>query len=137
MPAQINKAELLETADLVQNNGGNVTVHLVKSSFTPLLTTTLSSMLAIEADFSGYAAQVVAELSVAWDATHNVAVLTYDVATFTHDTGSTPNNIYGYFITRVVSSVAELVFVGTFSPAYIMANNGDQITVQPILDYSQ
>lgn len=102
--------------------------HLFASNLTPDRTTTLAALLAAEADFDGYAPIAVASW-VSVTVGGHVGITTPDLLQWTKSAGSTPNNVYGGFITDSGNTVLLWSERDPLAPTLIGAT-GDRYTWQ-------
>lgn len=107
--------------------GQNLVLGLYKSNTTPGETDTEATYTV--ADFTGYAPVTLTGAS--WTATPGApSQVTYVPQTFTSGADQAAQSIYGYILTQLGSG--KLVAAERFTNGpYVIANNGDAITVTP------
>jgi hypothetical protein len=125
-------AELDTLADVVNNTLVNAVMRLIGSNFTPGPTTTLASLLAIEAAFTGYAtAPLTTWTTPAIDGT-TAAISTSTQGQFTGTSSGGTGNLYGYFLTN--SAGTKFYGVEKFASAPI--SEAQNITLEIDCTYS-
>jgi hypothetical protein len=102
---------LLAMLDELTAQWGGFLLHLYKNDYTLIAASLLANLT--EADFSGYAPQVVGGWTVAALLAGHGSSNATDVV-FTNSTGVVGNNIYGYYVTNPASTV---LFFGDRDPA--------------------
>lgn len=127
----------LQIAKLVQEGLANATVHLYQQPLQLNPQVTLAQMLAIEADYDGYAAQTVDAWSPPYLDPNGGATISSGYLQFNFATEASPsvtNNIYGLF---VVAEGGELIIVFSFPTPAPMFQEGDAVPVNVLLNYGQ
>ena len=107
----------------------NLVLRLYTNDITPAETDTAASYT--EATFTGYAAITLTAAN--WTVTEGApSDASYAQQTFTSSADQTPQSVYGYYFTRVTSG--RIAWAERFpSGPYVIANNGDNIKVTPVL----
>jgi hypothetical protein len=93
-------AEQDTLTDMVANDLGNWYMRLFSSNITPSSSTTLATMLAGEASFTGYAPVHLTTWSAPSIDGTNAAITTSTQGQFTGTGVSGTGNVYGYFLTN-------------------------------------
>jgi len=104
-----------ELAGLRKTALANSTLHLFKEGLTPSVNTPLADFVAVEADYTTYAAKTI----VAWNDPSLASVAGYNLTApletyLLAATPATPNVIGGWFL--VLADGATLIDFGTFDP---------------------
>lgn len=113
----------------------NVKLHIFVNNITPTKTTVLANLT--EASWTGYASQTLTSGSwISLGVNSNVGTLVYPTCTFVN-TGGTPQNAYGFYITD--NAVTKLLAVGLFdsAPITLPATTGTYSFIPTIGDLSQ
>jgi len=108
--------------------GNNAILKLFKNNITPAAGDTLATYT--ECDFSGYAASN----CTGWSAAATVSGRASSTAaqkTFTHNTGLTANDIYGYYVVDPDTTTLLWAERDANAPIHV-ANNGDAYLVTPV-----
>lgn len=92
-------AQLDSLTNFITNALTNCKMHLVSSNFTPGVGTTLASLAAIEATFTGYSAATLSTWSAAAIDGTTAAITTSTQGQFTGTSGGGTGNLYGYYLT--------------------------------------
>lgn len=110
--------------DILLASGRNPKLKLYKNSgVTPGAGTVLGDFT--EADFSGYAAVDLSSIGAATINGSDQGERHKDDATFTHNSGSTHNTVYGWYVViDNLSSSAELFLAQQFPAAQVLDHNG-------------
>ncbi len=108
-------------------------VHLLKSPVPITPTTTLADLLAAEADYGGYAAQAVGTWGAAYFGIDGKATVTAPGLQFQPSSGTTPNSIYGVFVTNTASSV--LLYAEAFPAAVTLLDALHALPFTPNFPY--
>lgn len=88
-----NVGKLFELENIIA--ASSFDIHLFKASISPDRDTVLADLLAVEADFSGYAFQTVATFSAAAIDPAHYAMSLGNLLVFENSTGVVGNSIYG------------------------------------------
>lgn len=112
----------LAIVELLRTELVNCEVKLAKADF--VLSPSLVLTDFTEADFSGYAAEVVAALLPAYINPDGGAAAQIATIQFDHTGGATANSIYGFW---VETTGGDLISVGKFDAPVAMAALGDAI----------
>ena len=107
----------------------NLVLRLYTNDITPAEADTAASYT--EATFTGYAAITLTAAN--WTVTEGApSNASYAQQTFTSSADQTPQSVYGYYFTRVTSG--RIAWAERFPAGpYVIANNGDNIKVTPVL----
>lgn len=107
----------------------NLVLRLYTNDITPAEADTAASYT--EATFTGYAPITLTAAN--WTVTEGApSNASYAQQTFTSSANQTPQNVYGYYFTRVTSG--RIAWAERFPAGpYPIANNGDNIKVTPVL----
>ncbi len=108
-------------------------LHLYKAPIDPITPEVLLADM-VEADFDGYAALDPIVVSSVFLAPDGSAVVNIASHVFQATGSTTPNTIYGAYITT--AAAAALVAVLPFTSPVGVANTGDAVPVAPQLHYS-
>lgn len=125
----VNSGEKIALEYLVNKDmPEDLVLRLFKSDTTPAESDTASTYT--EADFTGYSAVTLTGAS--WTVTEgNPTEATYAEQAFTSGATQAAQTIYGYYLTRATS--ADLVWVERFSSSQTVQNNGDRISISPLI----
>ena len=107
---------------------GNGSIGLISAPFTPNSSTTLGILT--EANYNGYSRKSIGTSSVTFTGGDGKAYVEFSTLQFIPSGSSTPNTIYGAFVT-FGNSTTTLVYTEAFSPALPMASTSNQITITP------
>ena len=106
----------------------NLVLHLYSNNITPSDTDT--AVTYTEATFAGYAAITLTGAS--WNAASGGTIAYSAQQTFTRSTTGTTENIYGYYVTQLVSGT--LVYSERDGAApFPITNSGDNIKITPTI----
>lgn len=119
------------------NGIGTLTIHLAKNN----VVITRGSLITdfVEANFSGYAAQVIGTFGApVYDATNHRYTITAPPATFQNSTGAVGNSIYAIYVTDASGHLifAEEVVGGPSTPVDMTTSGRTYIYTPVIADYS-
>lgn len=136
----MNRAALIGMADILAGATQplfEVTVKLIKVAFTPGDTVVIADLT--EADYTGYAAQVAAEVGVAWDDNAGNAVISYEGLHFQPTGSAITNTIYGWVATPgiTIGGGTPIVAMGLFDPPRAMEKVADAIDFAPLFKLGQ
>ena len=125
----VNVGERLALEYLVNKDAPeNLVLRLFQNDVTPADTDTEATYT--EATFTGYSAATLTGASWTVNA-GNPAEATYAEQTFSSSADQTAQTIYGYYLTRATGG--ELVWVERFASSQPVQNNGDQISITPLI----
>lgn len=110
-------------------------LRLFKNNYTPVNGSVNADFT--EADFDGYA-----EISlVSWDdpfiGGDGKAKIEHPTQTFTDTGNTTPNDIYGYYVTYVISGTTYVLMAERFVTPQVMEEAGDLISIDLFIKESR
>jgi hypothetical protein len=133
--AQYPKTGALDIAASVQAGMAGAVIHLYKSPVALSPNLTLADMVAVEANYDGYAAQTVATWNPPYLDPAGGATTASGYKQFNYATEASPgttNNIYGLF---VENAAGVLILVMAFDAPAPMGETGDSVPVNVLLNY--
>lgn len=133
--AQYPNSGALAIAALVEAGMANATIHLYAAPVTLSPTLTLAQMESLEATYDGYAPKVVSAWNTPYLDPAGGATTASGYEQFNYSVEASPgvtNNIYGLFL---VSASGVLILVFAFDNPAPMAQTGDSVPVNVLLNY--
>jgi hypothetical protein len=100
-------------------------LHLFQQPHTPAITDTDATYSAIEANFSGYSPQPLAQWNPAFLNSQGIGEIDANAVTFTQSGGPTNNTIYGAYVT---DDSGHVCYAEQFSAPVLMNTGGATLT---------